>query len=240
MFTLLRQKVFREFGDQGADTLDRYITQIEYSASLCVRMLNAKEGIEWVIPEGGDDVVVVRNGIYELHQVKTKDESQGTWTTAEVLPILCGQYHRREIYPTASCNFHFISEQMADTKTALKRGTYGPLYSLKTLLEAEHNYGALEQEEITLLNQLEAAILPRIIELLHDGHKDDVSLDKARDLLHRTWVETGHATLRRPYNLEELEIALEEACPSPSMFSTTQLRDIYDRLLLLGSVDISA
>jgi hypothetical protein len=106
MFTLLRQKVFKEFGDQGADTLDRYTTQIECSASLCIRMLNAKEGIGWVIPEGGDDVVVVRSGVYELHQVKTKDESQGTWTTAEVLPILCGQYDRRKIYPTSGCNFH--------------------------------------------------------------------------------------------------------------------------------------
>lgn len=232
MPTLL-QKVFREFGDQGADTLKRFITQIEYTASQCISMLDPKEGIDGLIPEGGDDVVVVRRGIHELHQVKTKDESQGPWTTAGVLPILCAQYHRRKIYPAADCHFHFVSEQMADAKTALKAGSYGALYSLKTLLEAEHNYGQLEQEEIDLLNQLEAVILPRIQEILHDKYNDDVSIDEARELLHKTWIETDHPTLRRPFNLEVLETALEEACPSPSQFSTTQLRDIYDRLLLL-------
>lgn len=232
MPTLL-QKVFKEFGDQGADTLDRFITQIEYSASLCIRMLNTREGIDSVIPEGGDDVVVVRLGIHELHQVKTKNEGQGPWTTAEVLPILCNQYHRRKIYPSSDCHFHFISEQMADTKTSLKPGTYGALYSLKTLLEAEHNYGTLEQQETDLLNQFEIAILPRIQEILLDKYKDNVSSDEARELLHKTWIETDHPTLRRPFNLEELEMALGDVAPSPAYFSTTQLRDIYDRLLLL-------
>lgn len=232
MPTLL-QKVLKEFGDQGADVLDRFFTQIEYTASLCIGTLNSKEGIDYVIPEGGDDVVVVRLGIHEFHQVKTKNESQGTWTTADVLPILCNQYHRRKIYPSADCHYHFVSEQMADTKTALKPGTYGPLYSLKTLLEAKHNYGLLEQEEIDLLNQLETVILPRIQEILHDKHNDDISIDEARELLHKTWIETDHPTLRRQFNLEILETALEEAYPSPALFSTAQLRDVYDRLLLL-------
>jgi hypothetical protein len=232
MLTLL-QKVLKEFGDQGADTLDRFLTQIEYTASLCIAMLNPKEGIDCVIPEGGDDVVVVRLGVYEFRQVKTKDESQGHWTTADVLPILCSQYYRRKIYPAADCQYHFVSEQMADAKTALRPGAYGALYSLKNLLEAEHNYGILEQDEIDLLEQLEAVILPRIQEILHDKYNEDVSIDEARELLHKTWIETDHPTLRRPFNVEVLETALEEACPSPSQFSTTQLRDIYDRLLLL-------
>lgn len=229
----LLQKVFKEFGDQGADTLSRFFTQIEYTASLCIGMLDSKEGIDYVIPEGGDDVVVVRRGVHELHQVKTKNESHGTWTTADVLPILCSQYRRRKIYPTAECHFHFVSEQMADTRTALKAGSYGPLYQLKTLLEAEHNFGSLEQQEVDLLAQLEAVILPRIQELLHEKHNDDVSIDEARELLHKTWIETDHPTLRRSLNVEVLETALEEICPSPSQFSTAQLRDIYDRLILL-------
>ena len=135
-----------------------------------------------------------------------------------MLPILCGQYHRRKIDPAADCHYHFVSAQMADTKTALKPGTYGPLYSLKTLLEAEHNYGLLEQQEIDLLNQMEAVILPRIQEILHDKHNDDVSIDEARDLLPKTWIETDHPTLRRHFNLEVLETALEEAYPLPDVF----------------------
>jgi hypothetical protein len=229
----LLQKVFKEFGDQGADTLNRFFTQIEYTASLCIGALDSKEGIDYVIPEGGDDVVVVRRGKLEFHQVKTKDESHGTWTTADVLPIQCSQYHRRKIYPTAECHFHFVPEQMADTRTALKAGSYGPLYQLKTLLEAEHNFGSPEQQEIDLLAQLEAVILPRMQEVLREKHNDDVSIDEARELLHKTWIETDHPTLRRSFNIEVLETALEETCPSPSQFSTSQLRDIYDRLILL-------
>ena len=42
MLTLLRQKVLTEFGDQGADLMDRFFTQIEYTASLCIGTLTQR------------------------------------------------------------------------------------------------------------------------------------------------------------------------------------------------------
>jgi hypothetical protein len=89
----INQQVLREFGDIGADTLRRYAAQIEYTAFWCIRMLPESEAIEAVIPEAVEDVLVIRANQHELHQVKTRDESRGPWTLAEVLPILCAQYH---------------------------------------------------------------------------------------------------------------------------------------------------
>jgi len=35
----IKEQVLREFGDHGADTLERYFAQIEYTAFWCIRML---------------------------------------------------------------------------------------------------------------------------------------------------------------------------------------------------------
>src|SRR5215475_2687795 len=99
----LKEQVLREFGDQGADTLDRYFAQFEYTAYWCIRMLVEVEEIEAIIPEGVEDVVIVKRRLNELHQIKTRDESQGSWTTAEVWPILCQQYHRRKAFSRDCC-----------------------------------------------------------------------------------------------------------------------------------------
>ena len=59
----IKQQVLREFGDHGADTLKRYFAQIEYTAYWCIRMLRDAEGIDAVIPEGVDDVLLIRQGV---------------------------------------------------------------------------------------------------------------------------------------------------------------------------------
>jgi len=156
--TSIKDQVLREFGDQGADTLERYFAQIEYTTLWCIRMLRDAEKISVVIPEGVEDVVVVRQDVYELHQVKTRDESQGPWTTAEVLPILCQQYHRRKAFP-GECRYYFVSDQMADTKTRLREDppAFGPLYRLKLLLEIEHDgqtHSPDEKEKLKLFERI--------------------------------------------------------------------------------------
>ncbi|MDQ3819765.1 MAG: hypothetical protein M3362_19110 [Acidobacteriota bacterium] len=231
--TTLLQKALRELGDEGADTLGRYFAQIEYTGFLCIRMLRTNEGILGVIPEGGDDVVVVRLNINELHQVKTRNESRGPWTTAIILPILCHQYHRRILFPDTDCEYHFVSDQMADTKTALTSTSFGALFDLKTLLEANRFYGSLEPEEQVKLAELEKVILPRIQEILKNDYGENISEEEARNLLYRTSIETNNLNLRNPNNLEELEEALYEICPTSAQYSTDELREIYDRILLL-------
>ena len=83
----LLTEVFRRYGDHGADTIKRYFAQVEYTAYWCIRMLHDVENITMVTPETVEDVVLVRPGAIELHQVKTRDESQEPWTMSEV--ILC-------------------------------------------------------------------------------------------------------------------------------------------------------
>lgn len=232
--TSIKDQVLREFGDKGADTLERYFAQIEYTALWCIRMLRDAEGISAVIPEGVEDVVIVRQDVYELHQVKTRDESQGPWTTAEVLPILCQQYHRRKAFP-GECRFYFVSDQMADTKKRLRENppAFGPLYRLKFLLEIEHDgqtHSAEEQEELKLF---ERVLIPRIRANLLDKHKDKIDNGTAVTLLHNTWIETDCLMMRNPNNLIELESALSNLFPGTPSYTTIQLKEIYDRLLLL-------
>jgi len=232
--TSIKDQVLREFGDQGADTLERYFAQIEYTTLWCIRMLRDAERISAVIPEGVEDVVVVRQDVYELHQVKTRDESQGPWTTARVLPVLCQQYHRRKAF-SSECRFHFVSNQMADTKTKLKEDppAFGPLYRLKLLLEIEHDgqiHSADEQKELKLF---ERVLLPRIRANLLDKHQDDIDDEAAASLLHNTWIETDCLMMRNPNNLTELESALSDLFPGTPSYTTVQLKEMYDRLLLL-------
>src|SRR5438270_415094 len=104
----IKELFLREFGDQGAETLERYFAQIEYTAYWCIRMLYDHEGIDAIIPEGYEDVVVVRRGVFELHQIKTRQQSVGPWSMSEVLAVLCQQYHRRSLFPS-DCLFHFVS-----------------------------------------------------------------------------------------------------------------------------------
>jgi len=230
----IKDQVLREFGDQGADTLERYFAQIEYTALWCVRMLRDAERISGVIPEGVEDVVVVRQDVHELHQVKTRDESQGPWTTAEVLPMLCQQYHRRKAFP-GECRYYFVSDQMADTKTRLREDppAFGPLYRLKLLLEIEHDgqtHSADEQEELKLFEKI---LVPRIQANLLDRYQDSIDNEAAVSLLHNTWIETDCPMVRNPNNLIELESALSDLLPGTPSYTTVQLKEVYDRLLLL-------
>jgi hypothetical protein len=230
--TGIREKVLREFGDHGAETLERYFAQIEYTAFWCIRMLRDAEEIEAVIPEGVEDVVVIQRGIYKLHQIKTRDESQGPWTTAEILPILCQQYHRRKAFPKECC-FHFISNQVADIKTTFRTGSFGPLYRLRFLLEILHDGQDMTADEQADLSQFEKVILPKIQEVLLNQYSDHIDTVTAISLLHNTWIQTDSFTVRNPNNLDELGGALSELLTGVSPYTIFQLREMYDRLILL-------
>ena len=88
-------------------------------------------------PEGVEDLVIERDGVIELHQVKTRNESQGMWTIADVMPILCQQYHRRKAF-SGHCRFYFVSDQRADNEKRSKN-SFGSLCRLKFLLAIEHD-----------------------------------------------------------------------------------------------------
>ena len=230
--TNIKEAVLRQFGDVGAETIDRYLEQIEYTAFWCIRMLLEEENIEAVIPEGVEDVVIVRTSITELHQVKTRSEGQGSWTTADILPILCKQYHNRMAFSNQCC-FHFVSDQDADNKTSLGSKSYGPLFMLKNILNIEHDKQPLQSHELTQLDNLKKVILPRILQLLDENHGEVITLSEASTLLHSTWIDTSCEILLQKNMPIWLENALAKLNPMAPSYTLTQLKNIYNRILFL-------
>jgi len=90
----LSQSVIKLYGDDGAEMFRHYFPQLEYTAYWCIEMLNEKSDILSVIPETLDDVLIEKKHLCELHQVKTRNESQGPWTISEVLKVLCKSYSK--------------------------------------------------------------------------------------------------------------------------------------------------
>lgn len=228
----VKDQILRDFGDHGAETFERYFAQIEYTAYWCIRMLHSAAEVEAVIPEGVEDILVVQRDIYKLYQVKTRDESQGPWTVADVLPILCQQYYKRRAFCGKQCCFHFVSNQIADNKTSSRKGSYGSLYRLKELLGLRREGQTLRPNEQKELEWFEAVLLPKIQERLRDEHQDEVSIELVKEFLHYTYVETECPTVRNPNNSFLLGNTLMDLFPDVS-YTTTQILDIYDRLLLL-------
>ncbi len=229
----VKELALREFGDHGAETLERYFAQIEYTAYWCIRMLYQEEGIKFVIPEGVEDVVIARIGVFELHQVKTRDEGQDPWTTAEVLPILCQQYNRRRAFKN-NCCYHFVSDQRADNKVGYRDGSCGPLYRLKQLLEIIHDGQPLSFEEQKDLDWFRATLTPRVQKNLIKNYSHELEAIEIIALLDQTYIDTDSWLLRASNNhLIELGDALYQVFPGSPALTTIQLRNIYDRLILL-------
>lgn len=227
-----KELVLRKYDDTGADTLEKHWAQIEYTAYWCIHLLIPQSSIKGVIPEGIDDVTLIKENCFELHQVKCRDESQPPWTTAKVLPILCSQYLRRTAF-NRPCQFHFVSDHVADTKTQLRPGnSYGQLYRLKYLLDIEHDGQTLTYEEASELDELEREVLPRIVELMKSGG-EHIEIAFARELLHNTWVDTKSLYIRNRPIYDDLSNALLEGLPGQPPCNIPQLHEVYSRLLLL-------
>jgi hypothetical protein len=227
----LKDAVLREFGDHGADTLARYFVQLQYTALWCFEMLHDSRGIIAVIPEGVEDIVLDRGDIIELHQVKTRDESQGPWTTVEVIPILCKLYHHRKAFGGRTCRYHFTSDRMAEPR--LKGGTSSlpPLYRLKYLLQINHDGYVRSAAEETELMQIEEKVLPSI-QIGMKQYRETLSIQEVRQLLQSTVLDTDSVELRNPDCIGVLSRSLESAVPAESPRTTNELREIVDRVIL--------
>ncbi|HEY7635923.1 MAG TPA: hypothetical protein VH763_10285 [Gemmatimonadales bacterium] len=181
----LKERVLREFGDQGADTIERYWAQIEYTAFWCIRLLLPSERLQSVIAEGIEDVVVVREVLVELRQVKTRDESVGSWTTAELLDILVAQYSRGMAFSTPH-SYHLVSNGVADNRIEMRPTTYGPLYRLKHLLELHRAGESLSDTERADLDWFINRLCPVIQERLENDYRQSIDTAEARALLLNT------------------------------------------------------
>lgn len=231
--TRAKDLIFRLFGDVGADTIQKTWAQIEYTGYCCIRMLSPASGIVAVTPEGVDDVTLDCGSRRELHQVKCRDESQLPWTIAEVLPILCGQYHRRKAF-NEPCEFHFVSDHVSDSKTQYRPGiSYGPLSRLRYLLDILHAGQKLTVPESTEFQELEKDIVSRIVELMHAEHNEIVNEGLACELLKNTWIETDSIHIRNKPPHDELSSVLVQSFPGQMPCTIPQLARTYERILLL-------
>lgn len=228
----IKDQVFRKYNDIGADTLEKYWGQIEYTAYWCIHLLLPNSNLQKVIPEGVEDVVLDRGTYYELHQVKCRDESQPPWKTADLLPILCNMYNKKSAFDK-ECEFHFSSDHMADSQTELKNGTYGSLQRLKHLLEILHqNNDFLPDESQELLNY-EQNIVPRIAELLSEKSGRLVDFNEGVNLLHKTFIETNSQFVRTHFDFANLSLGFRTTCPDMQNADIPAMEKIYQRLLIL-------
>lgn len=231
MIFRLKEKALRLYGDHGADTLNSYFVQLEYTAGWCIQMLLPREGIAAVIPEGIEDLVIERPDHIELRQIKTRTESQGPWTTALVLPHLCDQYHRRTAF-AQPCSFHFVTNARADTKTRYIETSLGPLFRLKELVSIVRAGQGLNPDEQEEWDWFRRKLPSKIVSALA-GHSDDVDEDVAWQFVEVTHLETDEVRLHRPYNPRDLQEGLAARIPGFQPLSVSQLDGVYERLLLL-------
>lgn len=227
----VKELVLRLYGDQGSDTIDRLASQVEYTADLCIQMLDPTSGIEAVIPEWLEDISLEHRDYEELIQVKTRDESVGFWTIAEVLPILCALYHRRHAVGR-SCRFRFVSDGSADPRPASAR-SYGSLYRLKELLLTLEQGDPLTPGETALLADLRARVCPRVTEIMYDQYHESLGEREAWELLLRTFVDTNSPVLRGEPDYAALDRALDLYRPGLPARGIAQLRNLFDRLVKL-------
>lgn len=229
----VKDYILRQCNDVGADTLEKYWAQIEYTAYWCVHLLLPKSKVVRVIPEGIEDVIIDKGDYYELHQVKCRDESQPPWTTAEILPILCDLYSKRHKF-NKECEFHFVSDHLADSKTKQRSNSFGALQRLKHLLEILHTDGRFSIEEEEELSCLEEAIFPKIIEnLLNSKDREEIDKNFAISLLHKTHIETNSRYVRNLPDFAEISEGFKTACPDLLTIDIPLLDKIYNRILIL-------
>ena len=231
----IKEQVLREFGDDGAETLERYFVQLEYTVLWCIRMLYKSDQIEAIIPEGIEDVVILKTGKIELHQVKTRSESQGPWIFSDALNIICKQFHRRKAFSDKQCSFHFVSDGLADTrKSNAKQPDYpSSLYHFKHLLEIIHDGQLLSNEEKQIFDEFKNCLTPKIQQELKDNYNDDVDEKLVTELLYNTWIDTNSSELRKRDILSEIHNALVDNPLSVHQYTTQQLQNIHDQILLL-------
>ena len=227
----LKSKVLERFGDEGASTLDRYFAQLEYTAAWCVRLLDPAWRVRLVIPEAVEDLVVIRNGVFELRQIKTRDESVGAWRTVEVVPILAAQYYRSHFFGERRFSFHFVSDARADVRTP--RGSLGSLERLKQVLSLFHSGEPFRGKESTQFDWFMRVLPPMLSASAMAVGFVSCMEEHARDFLRRTHIETNDTDVRTPRNVESLYSAIKVASPHEPERSLPELRDVYDRIILL-------
>jgi hypothetical protein len=205
-------------------------SQIEYSAVWCARMLDLRNRVRVVIPEGVEDLVVLRAGRFELRQVKSRDESVGAWSITNVMPVLGAQYGRSYAFGSRAFSFHFVSDARADVRIDKKIGS---LQVLKEVLDLNRRGMPLRADEAKSLRLFRERMPKLILPYVRPANGAACDEQQVDTFLLATRIDTNDAEFRTPPRLDLLDAGLNAAQPHHPRRTVPELREIYDRLLLL-------
>ncbi len=215
--------ILEKFGDHGADSSRRDRFQEHYAAQLCIEMLS-DSSISEVICEYGEDVVIKRNGAFELFQVKTKQESVDDWKLQDLLPIISKTFAMVPYFEYVS-RCCFVSN----------KGAAGVLYSLKAVLNQPQNKWNDSENKIfeDFCRNHSQTLLREIKKHDPDASASIKDINKLLLKLEIITVFSHHMmNFLEDTNLRSLRKCLENnSWQNPIILLDQELAETYDRLL---------
>lgn len=224
----MEDKIIAKFGDHGADSSRRDRFQEHFAAYYCVQMLFDGSILE-VICEYGEDVVVNRNQGYELHQVKTKQESVSEWNLADLYPIIAKTFAMVPYFDKVK-KCCFVSN----------KGSSGVLYELKKVInQSQSDWNEQEREFFeTFCTNHAARILSEMKNV--DSENNETVLDVRQRLLTlEINTDFHHMNHVEDSNIRTLRKFLDNDTYSLNNYSDKDIGDIYDNLIgIVGKATI--
>lgn len=185
--------------DTGADTIRRFHAQLEYTALWCARILSPKERLDSVVPESFDDVMLVRESGYELHQLKTRDPHLADWTFAEVVPVLACMYKRGRLLTDKPVAYHFVTNHPCNARAERDWGAGVSLRTFKRLLDVRAMGQAWSAKEAEQYRACYNVLIPRI-QAQFDNLSSAIEIEA---LLNVTVIDSQSTLLHYPNQVDE-------------------------------------
>ncbi len=224
----MRDTILEKFGDHGADSSRRDRFQEHYAAQWCLKMLS-DTSISEVICEYGEDIVINKNGIFELHQVKTKQESVDEWKLADLIPIIGKTFAMAPYFGEVS-RCCFISN----------KGATGTLLELKKLLGLPQ--GEWNNEEVEYFNNFCKNYSRNILNEITKVDPDTtITVEDIPLLLIKLNILTDFHHMNRvgDTNIRNLRKHLEINGHNHLIYTDLELEELYDKLIgIVGKATI--
>jgi hypothetical protein len=222
--------ILNKFGDHGAESSRRDIFQNHFAAKWCIEML-FDESISEVICEYGEDLVLKKNGDYELYQVKTKQESVSDWKLEDLIPIIAKTFAMAPYFGNVS-RYCFVSNE----------GATGNLYDLKTIINQRlDTWNEKEQGFFDQFCQNNCHKILKEMQRVDPENKDTVASLKLKLPLLEIMTDFHHMEFIHDTNIRRLREAIEQNHISSSLITYTndEIIAVYESIMgLVGKATI--
>jgi hypothetical protein len=218
----MQDQILEKFGDFGAESSRRDRFHEHYSVHWCINMF-FDASITEIILEYGEDLVVNRNGNYELHQVKTKQESvQEEWNVTNILPII-GKTFAMVPYFGNVTKCCFVSNEKAK----------GTLYKLKSVINQPDADWSLEEKSV--FEDFCTNHNKRILKEMQKVDKENTeTVTDVQDRLLTLRIDTDfhHMEYIQDTNIRRLRQAIENSYAGTGIvFTDEDIAEIYEALI---------